>query len=104
MRNDLNAFFETVYEIVRAVPAGCVFTYGRVASLAGFPQRARLVGTALRDMPRDKGIPAWRIVNANGRIAPGWPQQRDLLLAEGVSFRTPLCVDLARHLWNPPLP
>ena len=66
-----NSFYESVYELVKQIPPGQVYTYGRVAWLLGFPQRARMVGTALKNMPPGEGIPAWRVVNASGRIAPG---------------------------------
>lgn len=101
LRRDGNGFYEAVYEIVRLIPPGQVYTYGKIAWLLGFPNRSRMVGTALKNMPPGQGIPAWRVVNAIGRIAPGWPQQRDLLRAEGVEFRSPACVDLDRFLWNP---
>lgn len=96
-----NGFYESVYEIVRCIPKGRVYTYGKVAWLIGYPNRSRMVGTALKNMPPGRDIPAWRVVNATGRIAPGWPQQRELLRAEGVEFRTPACVDLERFLWEP---
>ena len=37
------AFCREVYEIVQAVPRGCVSTYGAIAALLGMPQCSRLV-------------------------------------------------------------
>ena len=45
------AFFERVYEAVRASPRGRVATYGQVAQLVGVPRGARAVGWALRGTP-----------------------------------------------------
>lgn len=39
--------YERIYAIVRAIPSGCVATYGQVARLAGNPRWARVVGYAL---------------------------------------------------------
>lgn len=101
LSRSVNGFYEAVYEIVKLIPYGRVYTYGKVAWLIGYPNRSRLVGTALKNMPAGLDIPAWRVVNAAGRIAPGWPLQRELLRAEGVEFRSPACVDLDRFLWEP---
>ena len=35
-----------------------------------------------------------------GRLAPGWPTQRELLEHEGVTFRRNGWVELAKHLWE----
>lgn len=94
-------FYESVYEAVRMIPEGKVYTYGAIACLLGYPRRARLVGTALKNMPPGEVIPAWRVVNTNGRIAPGWPEQKNLLEEENVIFITSTRVDLKRFLWNP---
>ena len=41
-----------------------------------------------------------RVVNASGRLVPGWTEQKQLLLEEGISFKQNGCVDLKKHLWN----
>jgi methylated-DNA-protein-cysteine methyltransferase-like protein len=46
------------------------------------------------------GLCAHRVVNASGRTAPGWTEQRELLEREGVAFRENGCVDLKRHLFR----
>jgi methylated-DNA-protein-cysteine methyltransferase-like protein len=33
-------------------------------------------------------------------MAPGWDSQRELLLAEGVTFKENGCVDMAKHAWT----
>ena len=43
--------FERIYEIVKQIPGGKVATYGQIASLAGNPRLARVVGYALHVNP-----------------------------------------------------
>jgi len=92
-----NSFFEQVYKVVREIPEGMVMTYGQVASKLG-TKDARRVGHALH-ANRDKATPCHRVVNKEGRLAPsyafgGYHEQRNRLLAEGVSFIDELHVDL----------
>lgn len=90
-------FCRDVYAIVREIPAGKVTTYGDIAALLGLPQCSRLVGRALREVPQELAVPCHRVVNAAGRLAPGWEEQRLLLMAEGVYFRANGTVDLKKH-------
>lgn len=91
--------FDTeVYEVVAQIPAGRVTTYGQIARLVGMPGYARRVGRALASAP--DALPCHRVVNAGGGLVPGWPRQRELLEAEGVSFRSNGCVDLTKALWR----
>ena len=80
-------FCNEVYSVVREIPAGSVTTYGDIAALLGMPQYSRMVGRALRQVPAGLNLPCHRVVNAIGRLVPGWDEQRRLLDAEGVSFR-----------------
>jgi len=97
-------WFGAVYAAVRAVPPGCVATYGQVADMVeGYRLTARQVGTALRWAPRD--VPWQRVVGAGGRlpIAKRSPElqslQRNLLRGEGVRFvgSAEDRVDMAAH-------
>ena len=85
----MGEFDAEIYDIVRQIPPGRVVTYG---------QLARLAGRALANAP--EGLPCHRVVNSSGRLAPGWPAQRELLEREGVTFRRNGCVDLSKHLWE----
>jgi len=44
--------------------------------------------------------PCRRLVNAAGRLVPGWEDQRHLLWAEGVDLKVNGCVDLKVYLWE----
>ena len=82
----MEEFDAEIYDIVRQIPPGRVVTYGQLARLA------------LANAP--EGLPCHRVVNSSGRLAPGWPAQRELLEHEGVTFRRNGCVDLSKHLWE----
>lgn len=97
---DFNVFRGEVYDLVRQIPCGKVATYGLLARLLGFPNHARFVGRAMSLTPQGNGIPSWRVVNAQGRTAPGWDEQRELLSAEGVNF-LPSGKVRQESIWNP---
>ena len=94
-----------IWQAVHAIPPGRVSTYGAIATLAGLPGRARLVGRVLSQLPDDTRLPWHRVVNASGRISAragadgsGEVLQAERLRAEGVLFASTR-VDLARLGW-----
>ena len=93
-------FYPEVYDIVRQIPEGKVMTYGQIARLLGRPQNSRLVGQALQNVPDSLCLPCHRVVTSQGRTAPGWPDQQNLLNAEGVDIKPNGCADLKKYLWN----
>ena len=91
-----------VLAIVDEIPAGRVATYGQIACLIGRPKNARLVGKILSQSEHYGGKhPCHRVVNAAGRLAPGWEDQKHLLWAEGVDLKANGCVDLKCYQWEP---
>ena len=94
--------FEKIYEVVKSIPEGKVATYGQVALLAGNPRWARVVGYALHVNPEPGIIPCHRVVNREGRVAPGFAfggegVQRQLLELEGIVFETDGRIDLEKY-------
>ena len=94
--------FEKIYEVVKNIPKGRVATYGQVALLAGNPRWARVVGYALHVNPEPGIIPCHRVVNREGRVAPGFAfggegVQRQLLESEGIVFETDGRIDLEKY-------
>ena len=80
------AFRDAVLNIVSQIPCGRVTTYGHIAALAGWPSHSRMVGRTLRYTPGAEKLPCHRVVNKEGRTAPGWSRQRTLLEEEGIRF------------------
>lgn len=77
------AFQLAVAEVLAQLETGDVVTYGEVAAEAGYPGRARAVGTFLAEHGRDQ--PWWRVVTASGRLVPGnETEHARRLRAEGV--------------------
>lgn len=98
---------ERIWATIEDIPPGRVANYGQVAELAGFPRGARLVCYALRVVPRERRIPWFRVINAQGRIAiakdsPGYKEQAERLRAEGVSVNEGR-VDMKIYRWKPDL-
>lgn len=93
-------FYEEVYSIVKEIPPGNVLTYGEIARLAGKPQYSRMVGQAMFHAPQKRHLPCHRVVNSQGRLAPSWMEQRNMLEKEGVTFKPNGCVDMTKHFWN----
>ncbi len=94
--------FEKIYEVVKSIPKGKVATYGQVALLAGNPRWARVVGYALHVNPEPGAIPCHRVVNREGRVAPGFAfggegVQRQLLESEGIVFEMDGRIDLEKY-------
>lgn len=91
-----------VYEIlsvVAEIPEGKVASYGQIARLIGRDKNARLVGKVLSLSEYYGDYPCHRVVNHAGRTAPGFREQRALLMQEGVLFRENGCVDMKRCQW-----
>jgi len=98
--------YDAILAVVQSIPAGKVATYGQIADLAGLPGRARLVGTTLRKLPRDSGVPWHRVVNAKGEISlrgddTSVTEQALLLADEGVNIDARGRLRLEDSRWNP---
>ena len=80
-----------LYQVIAAIPAGKVATYGQLADLAGQTGAARWVGYCLRNLPNDSKLPWQRVLGAGGKLAfpensASYWRQRNLLEDEGVVF------------------
>lgn len=100
----MDSVFDRIYNVVSQIPKGKVATYGQVASLAGNPRWARVVGYALHNNPDRSLIPCHRVVNREGRVAKafvfgGENEQIRLLEQEGVKC-VDGCVDLTKYQWE----
>jgi len=104
-------FYESVYGVVRRIPAGKVSSYGRIAAILGAPKAARAVGYALRALkdkvgdPQYDDIPWQRVIGHSGQITIvnrnyGASLQADLLRQEGIEVNDSLKVDMEKYVWE----
>jgi len=108
-------FAYAVLSAVAEIPEGKVATYGQIARLIGYPKNppppargrpppAGGVGTPLSPLLSHAeyygDYPCHRVVNATGRLAPGWAAQATLLQAEGVVLRDATHVSLKLYRWK----
>jgi len=95
--------FEKVYELIRKIPPGRVTTYGAIGKKLGMSPR--VVGFALHSNPDGEKNPCHRVVNRDGRIAPGYAfggtdAQRTRLEKEGVAFKDSVHVNLQEYFFG----
>lgn len=96
-------FKERVLIIVSQIPYGKVTTYGTIATLAGLPRGARLVGGLLH-FNEDLDLPWQRVINRQGFISTKCIEhpkqlQKVLLEQEGIEVSDDFIVDLKKYGW-----
>lgn len=118
-------WYDAVYSTVQLIPPGRCTSYGHIALLLGYPQRARQVGVCLKHLPsfdstdpdrhfyHDQNVPWQRVVNAKGGISPrgdggaGASRHVQKLRAEGIVVNdqgngiAEAWVDMERWGWFP---
>ena len=97
---------QKIWQVVAAIPAGSVASYGQVAKLAGLPNAARQVGRTLKNLPKDTKLPWHRVINSQGTISlpnssRGHYIQKQRLEAEGITFKSGGKIDLKKFGWKP---
>jgi methylated-DNA-protein-cysteine methyltransferase related protein len=81
-----------IYLALAAIPQSSVLSYGQLATRAGLPGAARLVGNILRNLPEATQLPWHRVVNAQGKLSlplesEGYKEQLRRLQAEGIEVK-----------------
>ena len=94
---------EKVYELVSKIPKGKVTTYGAIGKKLHMSPRS--VGTALHLNPCEGEVPCHRVVNRDGRIAPGFAfggigEQRKRLEREGIKFKDDKHLGLSIYFYS----
>ena len=82
-------FRRRVWEMLLTIPAGTVWTYGKLAWSINQPRAARAVGGACGANPIPLFIPCHRVVGANGTLtgfSGGMKWKIFLLVAEGIEL------------------
>ena len=97
--------YARILEVVARIPHGRLATYGQIATLAGLPRQARLVGYALHHAGDTQQLPWHRVVNAQGGVSfpvdsEAFHEQRKRLEAEGIALIAGRA-DLSRCRWVP---
>lgn len=82
-------FQRSVWNVLRAIPAGRTKSYGEVAEAIGKPNATRAVGAACGANPIPVIVPCHRVLAAHGRIGgfsggAGWKEK--LLAREGAQL------------------
>ena len=89
-----------VLDVALSIPPGKVASYGQIARIVGKEKNSRMVGRIMSMADRYGDYPCHRVVNSAGRTVPGWPEQREMLEAEGVCFKRNGCVDMDKYRWE----
>ena len=99
----MEAFTQTVIDLLKSIPEGSVCTYGTIALMAGRPNGARQVTRIIHSLSRKYDLPWHRIINAKGMISLpkpfGYNEQKTLLQNKGVEFDEKDRIDLKKYLW-----
>lgn len=97
---------QKVYDIVRAIPAGMVMTYGQIALILGEGYTPRTVGYVMH-AAETENVPWQRVINSQGKCSTGritmpLNLQQEMLEAEGLLFNGKARCDLSLYQWHPP--
>jgi alkylated DNA nucleotide flippase Atl1 len=99
----LTDYADRVLDVVDAIPAGCVMSYGDIAEYLG-EGGPRQVGRVLATY--GAGVPWWRVIHADGTPAPGHDLAAlEHYATEGTPLRSaqpPVRVDMRRARWPGP--
>jgi methylated-DNA-protein-cysteine methyltransferase-like protein len=104
VQTELSPEHLAIRRVIASIPRGRVASYGEIATRAGLPRRARLVGRVLREAGAEAKLPWHRVLCAGGKLAfaprsKDFLEQKRRLAAEGVIL-SGARVDLARHGWQ----
>jgi len=102
MKRQPAPLYQTIYTIVRQIPAGRVMTYGQLGRQVDCT--ARTVGFAMAALGGSSDVPWQRVINSQGKVSvrqdgEGNLLQRQLLELEGVAFDPGGRIDLERYRW-----
>lgn len=75
-------FAAALFAALQRVPMGETVTYGQLAAMAGYPAKARGVGSALSTNVIALAVPCHRVVAANGPGGYKWGLERKKAILE----------------------
>lgn len=102
-KQEIAAYRERVYVIVRRIPAGRVMTYGQIAIMLGEGYTPRTVGYVMHAAEQEN-VPWQRVINSQGACSTGRiilppDMQQRMLEAEGITFDARGRCDLDHYRW-----
>ena len=90
-----------IIELIKAIPAGKVSSYGKIAIEAGLRNGGRQTARVLHSLSEKYALPWHRVIRSDGSIAleegAGRELQMELLRAEGVEVSADGRVDFRRY-------
>lgn len=97
-------FKDRSIQIIKKIPYGQVTNYGTIATLAGLPRGARLVGGILHFNSEKHNLAWYRVINRHGFISTSCEnhtrqEQKALLESEGIEVSSDFMVDLKKYGW-----
>ncbi len=95
----MSPFTQEVINIISAIPAGKVASYGQIALVAGNPRGARQVSRILHTCTKKYNLPWHRVINSQGKISlkdEGFELQYGLLKSEGIEFGLSNTIDFKK--------
>ncbi len=98
-------YFDLVHDVTMLIPKGRVTTYGAIADYLSLGS-ARMVGWALNHMPKNKKIPAHRVINRKGELSgklqfPSPTAMQERLEKEGIKIENDKVVEFQKLFWHP---
>jgi methylated-DNA-protein-cysteine methyltransferase-like protein len=92
------SFFQSVFEVVRLIPAGRITSYGAIARYLGSGKSSRMVGWAMNashgELPQ---VPAHRVVNRLGMLSG----KMHFHPPEGIEVENDKVVRFKELFWDP---
>ncbi len=99
----MTPFSLKVIELISAIPAGKVASYGQIAFHAGNHRAARQVSRILHSCSKKYQLPWHRVINSQGKISlsnDGFEHQYQLLKQEGIEFGLSKKIDMERFAYD----
>ena len=90
--------YESLCFSARCLQRCCRYSYGVRGDLRTDCLSGRQA--SVHNVPEDLHLPCHRVVNSQGRLVPGWTEQRALLENEGVRFKANGFVDMKKSQWE----
>lgn len=103
MENNVTAYQQIIFDLVKQIPRGKVTTYQLLALKLGNKNDARAVGNALNKNQNIPEVPCHRVVRTNGSIggyALGSKKKCEILMKEGIPIIKGYIPNFEKYLYD----